>query len=162
MQKPDIEAEEEEQSTPIVEMSSPEVTTTLSENACGKNEALNKLGSNKCTEHGDCDGSRTCSSYGWCQGESGCDKKVVEPEQEVVEVVEIKQEVVEEKAKEVVKPAMVDIFSIEEKQAMQALADMGRIFDDEDEAKMVKLTEDLTAWINKYAPTFEDPEALLF
>jgi predicted outer membrane protein len=108
MQKPDIEAEEEEQSTPIVEMSSPE------------------------------------------------------PEQEVVEVVEIKQEVVEEKAKEVVKPAMVDIFSIEEKQAMQALADMGRIFDDEDEAKMVKLTEDLTAWINKYAPTFEDPEALLF
>lgn len=39
---------------------------------------------------------------------------------------------------------------------------MGRIFDDEDEARMIKLTEDLTAWINKYAPTFEDPEALLF
>lgn len=45
---------------------------------------------------------------------------------------------------------------------MQSLADMGRLFDDEDEAKMIKLTEDLTAWINKYAPTFEDPEGLLF
>ena len=44
---------------------------------------------------------------------------------------------------------------------MQTLADMGRIFDDEDEAKMVKLTEDLTAWINKYAPTMDDPEPLL-
>lgn len=96
-------------------MASPEVTTTLSENACGKDEALNKLGSNKCTEHGECDGARVCSGYGWCSGVSGCDKKVVEPEQEVVEVVEIKQEIVEE----VVKPVMVvDIFSIEEKQAM--------------------------------------------
>lgn len=45
---------------------------------------------------------------------------------------------------------------------MQALADMGRLFDDEDEARMTKLTDDLTAWINKYAPTFEDPEELLF
>ena len=45
---------------------------------------------------------------------------------------------------------------------MKALAEMGRVFDDEDEAKLIKLTEDLTAWINKYAPTFDDPEALLF
>lgn len=27
---------------------------------------------------------------------------------------------------------------------------------------MVKLTEDLTEWINKYAPSFNDPEAILF
>lgn len=39
---------------------------------------------------------------------------------------------------------------------------MGRVFDDEDEERLIKLTEDLTAWINKYAPTFDDPEALLF
>ena len=39
---------------------------------------------------------------------------------------------------------------------------MGRLFNDEDEAKMIKLTEDLTAWMNKYAPTFEDPESMLF
>lgn len=45
---------------------------------------------------------------------------------------------------------------------MQTLADMGRLFDDEDEARMMKLTEDLTQWINKYAPSFNDPEALLF
>lgn len=45
---------------------------------------------------------------------------------------------------------------------MQTLADMGRIFNDEDEAKLIKLTEDLTAWMNKYADTFEDPESLLF
>lgn len=44
---------------------------------------------------------------------------------------------------------------------MQTLVDMGRIFNDEDEAKMVKLTEDLTAWINKYAPSMDDPESLL-
>ena len=44
---------------------------------------------------------------------------------------------------------------------MQTLADMGRLFNDEDEAKMVKLTEDLTAWINKYAPSMDDPESLL-
>ena len=55
----------------------------------------------------------------------------------------------------------VDTFSIEEAQAMQTLVDMGRIFNDEDEAKMVKLTEDLTAWINKYAPSMDDPESLL-
>ena len=36
------------------------------------------------------------------------------------------------------------MFSTEEKIAMQTLADMGRLFDDEDEARMVKLTEDLT------------------
>jgi len=42
------------------------------------------------------------------------------------------------------------------------LADMGRLFNDEDEAKMEKLTEDLTAWINKYASTFDDPESVLF
>ena len=45
---------------------------------------------------------------------------------------------------------------------MSALADMGRLFDDEDEERMIQLTKDLTAWINKYAPTFDDPEALLF
>ena len=45
---------------------------------------------------------------------------------------------------------------------MKTLADMGRVFDDEDEERLTKLTEDLTAWINKYAPTFDDPEALLF
>ena len=39
---------------------------------------------------------------------------------------------------------------------------MGRLFNDEDEARMIKLSEDLTAWINKYAPTFEDPEEVLF
>ena len=39
---------------------------------------------------------------------------------------------------------------------------MGRVFDDEDEERLIKLTEDLTAWINKYASTFDDPEALLF
>ena len=53
-------------------------------------------------------------------------------------------------------------FTIEEMAAMEQLADMGRLFDDEDEARMVKLVEDLTAWINKYAPTFEDPEEVLF
>ena len=146
-----VVVEEVEQSTPIVEMASP----TSSENACGKDEALNMLGSNKCTEHGECDGARTCSNAGWCQGVSGCDtiiiaediievipeKEVVEiveiPEVEVVEVVEIKQEIIEE----AVKPVMVeDLFSIEEKEAMQTLADMGRLFDDEDEARMVQLT----------------------
>ena len=45
---------------------------------------------------------------------------------------------------------------------MKTLAEMGRLFDDEDEARMNKLTEDLTAWINKYAPSFDDPESLLF
>ena len=44
---------------------------------------------------------------------------------------------------------------------MQTLVDMGRLFNDEDEAKMIKLTEDLTAWINKYAPSMDDPESLL-
>ena len=39
---------------------------------------------------------------------------------------------------------------------------MGRLFNDEDEARMIKLSEDLTAWINKYAPTFENPEEVLF
>jgi len=45
---------------------------------------------------------------------------------------------------------------------MQTLVDMGRLFNDEDEARMVKLTEDLTTWINKYAFTFDNPEELLF
>ena len=54
------------------------------------------------------------------------------------------------------------IFDIEEREMMKTLADMGRVFDDEDEERLTKLTEDLTAWINKYAPTFDDPEALLF
>lgn len=45
---------------------------------------------------------------------------------------------------------------------MQTLADMGRVFDDKDEAKMNQLTESLTAWINKYASKFDDPEHLLF
>ena len=54
------------------------------------------------------------------------------------------------------------MFSEEEIAMMETLADMGRLFDDEDEARMLKLTDDLTDWINKYAPTFEDPEALLF
>ena len=53
-------------------------------------------------------------------------------------------------------------FTIEEMAAMEQLADLGRLFDDEDEARMVKLVEDLTAWMNKYAPTFEDPEQVLF
>ena len=39
---------------------------------------------------------------------------------------------------------------------------MGGLFNDEDEARMIKLSEDLTAWINKYAPTFENPEEVLF
>lgn len=56
----------------------------------------------------------------------------------------------------------IDFFTIEEMQIMQSLAKMGRLFDDVDEARMVKLTEDLTTWINKYAHTFEDPESLLF
>ena len=55
-----------------------------------------------------------------------------------------------------------DLFTVEETEAMKALAEMGRVFDDEDEAKLIQLTEDLSAWINKYAPTFDDPEALLF
>jgi len=45
---------------------------------------------------------------------------------------------------------------------MKTLAEMGRLYDDEDEAKMTQLTEDLTQWINKYASTFDDPEHLLF
>ena len=44
---------------------------------------------------------------------------------------------------------------------MKYLASMGRLFNDEDEAKLIKLTEDLTAWMNKYAATFDDPEFLL-
>lgn len=140
---------EPEQSTPVVEMAVPQFDV----NACGKDEALNVLGSNKCTEHSECDGARTCSAYGWCSGVSGCDAVVeVEVVEEPVEVIEVIEE-----------PVIVEsIFSIQEREAMQSLADMGRLFDDEDEAKMIKLTEDLTAWINKYAPTFEDPESLLF
>jgi len=57
---------------------------------------------------------------------------------------------------------LLTMFSAEELAAMETLAELGRLFNDEDEARMVKLTEDLTGWINKYAPTFEDPEALLF
>jgi len=45
---------------------------------------------------------------------------------------------------------------------MQTLAEMGRLFNDEDEMRMVQLTQQLTAWINKYAPTFDDPEKMLF
>ena len=45
---------------------------------------------------------------------------------------------------------------------MKTLAEMGRLYDSEDEAKMTQLTEDLTLWINKYASTFDDPEHLLF
>lgn len=124
-------------------------------NACGKNEALNLLGSNKCTEDVECDGRRTCSAYGWCQGESGCEPKP-EKESEAEEVVEeIEVEEIEEEQEE-------SIFDIEEREMMKTLADMGRVFDDEDEERLTKLTEDLTAWINKYAPTFDDPEALLF
>ena len=33
-------------------------------------EALNKLGSNKCINSCDCDGLRTCSIAQWCQGVS--------------------------------------------------------------------------------------------
>ena len=75
----------------------------------------------------------------------------------------ITEEVIEKKEEEPVDDddEEIDIFSIEEAQAMQTLADMGRLFNDEDEARMVKLTEDLTAWINKYAPTMDDPESLL-
>ena len=73
------------------------------------------------------------------------------------EQVEQEEEVaVEEKEPE------LDAFELEELAAMQSLADMGRLFNDEDEARMVKLTEDLDAWINKYATTFEDPEEILF
>ena len=45
---------------------------------------------------------------------------------------------------------------------MKTLADMGRLFNDEDQARMIKLSEDLTDWINKYAPTFDNPEEVLF
>ena len=76
--------------------------------------------------------------------------QVIPEEEEVVEIVE-----------EPAEDEEIDTFSIEEAQAMQTLVDMGRIFNDEDEAKMVKLTEDLTAWINKYAPSMDDPESLL-
>ena len=77
----------------------------------------------------------------------------VEPEPVVEEVVE---EPVTFAAAE------IDFFTIEEVEVMQTLADMGRVFNDEDEAKLVKLTEDLTNWMNKWAPTFEDPESILF
>lgn len=78
-----------------------------------------------------------------------------------METIEIPIEVAE--VVEVVEPVpVVDMFTIEEVAAMQALADMGRLFDDVDEAKMVKLTEDLTAWMNKWAPSFdEDAESVL-
>ena len=45
---------------------------------------------------------------------------------------------------------------------METLTDMGPLFNKEDEARMVKLSEDLTTWINKYALTFDNPEELLF
>ena len=40
--------------------------------ACGKDEAINTLGKNKCSKHSECNGKRTCSAYGWCNGKSGC------------------------------------------------------------------------------------------
>jgi len=154
-------------------------------NACGKDEALNVRGSNQCSQDYECDGMRTCSDYGWCQGVSGCDAasvqeevvEVVEPEPVPEEVVEIEiveeepkpepatiEEPIEEPILEVVEEEdeELDLFTVEETEAIMALAEMGRVFDDEDEARLVKLTEDLTAWLNKYAPTFDDPESLLF
>ena len=131
-----VEPVEEEQTTPVVEMAAaPKVDFV---NACGKNEALNLLGSNKCTEDVECDGTRTCSAYGWCQGESGCEPKAEkEPKaEEVVEEVEVEE--IEEEEEE-------SIFDIEEREMMKTLADMGRVFDDEDEERLAKLTEDLTA-----------------
>jgi len=41
-------------------------------NRCGHNEAFNALGSNRCSNHYECDGRRRCSSSGWCSGNSGC------------------------------------------------------------------------------------------
>ena len=35
------------------------------------NEALNRLGSNRCTSNSECDGFRTCSAFRWCQGWAG-------------------------------------------------------------------------------------------
>ena len=35
------------------------------------NEAITKLGPNKCSTNSDCDGARTCSPHGWCQGDAG-------------------------------------------------------------------------------------------
>jgi len=102
---------------------------------------------------------------------------VVEPKPVPEEVVEIEiveeepkpepatiEEPIEEPILEVVEEEdeELDLFTVEETEAIMALAEMGRVFDDEDEARLVKLTEDLTAWLNKYAPTFDDPESLLF
>jgi|Transcript_26534 hypothetical protein len=81
-------------------------------------------------------------------------------EEVAIEITPVEEAPVEEAPVEVVPE--LDAFTIEEMATMQTLAEMGRLFDDVDEARMVKLTEDLTAWINKYAPTFEDPEELLF
>lgn len=89
----------------------------------------------------------------------------VKTESPVIEepVEELVKELVEEPVEEPVEaPKVSDTFNLEEIAAMQQLADMGRFLNDEDEARMVKLTEDITAWINKYAPTFDDPEKLLF
>lgn len=92
--------------------------------------------------------------------------EVVEIIEEPVEVVLIAEQFAAIEEKPILKQAPVeeeiDYFSIEEKEVMKTLAEQGRLFDDVDEAKMVKLTEDLTAWINKYAPTFGDQEAILF
>jgi len=79
--------------------------------------------------------------------------EIEEPTVEVTEKIVLQQAPVEEE---------IDLFSIEEKEAMKALADQGRLFDDIDEARMEKLVLDLTDWINKYAPTFGDSEAVLF
>ena len=62
---------------------------------------------------------------------------------------------------EVISEPIIDYISLEEAEVMKYLASMGRLFNDEDEAKLIKLTEDLTAWMNKYAATFDDPEFLL-
>ena len=61
----------------------------------------------------------------------------------------------------VVAEPIIDYLSLEEAEVIKHLASMGRLFNDEDEAKMIKLTEDLSAWMNKYAPTFDDPEFML-
>ena len=45
---------------------------------------------------------------------------------------------------------------------MKTLAEIGRLFTDEDEARMMQLVDNLDAWMNKYAPTFDDPESILF
>lgn len=85
---------------------------------------------------------------------------------EPTETVEVAEPVQEEPKLEAAAPVEetknIEMFEVEEIEAMKTLADMGRLFNDEDEAKLVKLTEDLSDWLNKWALTFDDPESVLF